>query len=174
MALRRIPPAFVQLTEIHLDRAYENPEGSMYDVECLDLAGTHPLFEDIPTFPYVGGAYDIQSGNSGNCGAGWKLTNSENNTSIYLTAINKTESGFSVGNQVSHQVVRQWSRSEERIEINAERLGALSLYCGSLPPKLFLISIRVRTALEPFPSGLLVLYVLSCYGLSGVLPASFQ
>ena len=71
-------PAFVQFTEIHLDRAYDNSEGSMYDVECVDLTGTHPPFEDIPTFPYVGGTYDIQLGNSGNCGACWKLTNSEN------------------------------------------------------------------------------------------------
>ena len=100
----------------------------MYDGLCLDLAGTHPLFEDIPTFPYVGGAYDIQSGNSGNCGACWKLTNPENENFIYLTAINKADSGFDIGVKSLIKLFINETELAREIEIDAEKVA--SYLCG--------------------------------------------
>ena len=79
---------------------FDNPVGSMGKVACSDgphgLAARFAMFRDIPTFPYIGGAFDI-AWNSPNCGSCWKLTNIANNASITITTIDKTAGyGFNI------------------------------------------------------------------------------
>ena len=78
------------------DSIYCNPKGNTSSVACSNLAGKYPYFGDFPSFPYLGGAFDIKFG-SPNCGKCWKLINTKNRKSIYFTAIDSAESGFNLG-----------------------------------------------------------------------------
>jgi hypothetical protein len=79
--------------------SYDYQAGSMDRVACSDgrhgLAARFAKFRDLPTFPYIGGAFDI-AWNSPNCGSCWKLTNIANNESITITAIDKAALGFNI------------------------------------------------------------------------------
>jgi hypothetical protein len=89
--------ASVQSPVVTYDPVYDNPDGSMNTVACSSpLQPQYPYFDDIPNFPYIGGAYDVEFG-SPNCGACWNLTNSENGVFIYLTAIDRAANGFNIG-----------------------------------------------------------------------------
>jgi len=69
----------------------------MSTVACSNpLEPRYPYFGDIPNFPFIGGAFDVEEG-SPNCGACWKLTNLENKAFIYLTAIDRAPDGFKIG-----------------------------------------------------------------------------
>lgn len=81
------------------DPTYDNQDVSMDKVACSDgrhgLAARFATFRDIPTFPYIGGAFDIVW-NSPNCGSCWLLTNTANNMSITITTIDTAGLGFNI------------------------------------------------------------------------------
>jgi len=85
--------------KVTYDPTYDNQDGSMSSVACSDghngLAARFAKFRDIPTFPYIGGAFDIVW-NSPNCGSCWKITNTANNVSITITAIDTAGFGFNI------------------------------------------------------------------------------
>ncbi len=89
-------PVPVAQYKVTYEPAYDNPDRSMDTVACSDgrhgLAARFPKFRDIPTFPNVGGAFDIHW-NSHNCGTCWKITNTANNISIAFTAIDRAGHG---------------------------------------------------------------------------------
>jgi Cerato-platanin len=84
------------------DYTFDNPSGSMNGVACSNgvngLAARYPVFGDLPTFPYIGGAWDVVW-NSPHCGSCWYITNPETGVSIYMTAIDTAGAGFNMAKQ---------------------------------------------------------------------------
>lgn len=85
--------------KVSYDPKFDDQVGSMDRVACSDgrhgLATRFATFRDIPTFPYIGGAFDIVW-NSPNCGSCWQLTNTANNVSITITTIDAAGHGFNI------------------------------------------------------------------------------
>lgn len=92
-------PVPVAQFKVTYDPSFDDPVGSMDEVACSDghygLAARFAMFRDVPTFPYIGGAFDI-AWNSPNCGSCWKLTNTANNATITITTIDTASHGFNI------------------------------------------------------------------------------
>ena len=70
------------------DHKYDNPNTSMHTVACAHpLEKIYPFFRNIPTFPYIGGLFDVRP-DSLKCGSCLNLTNKEG-VHIYLTVIDR-------------------------------------------------------------------------------------
>ncbi|KAF8477789.1 Cerato-platanin-domain-containing protein [Russula ochroleuca] len=82
------------LSCIMLKRADSGPLG----VDQNGLASRFPTFGNIPSFPFIGGAFDI-AWNSPNCGACRNLTNMATGVSISLTAVDSAEAGFNIAQE---------------------------------------------------------------------------
>ena len=84
------------------DTTYDNKNGSLNSVACSNgangLAGRFATFGDIPSFPFIGGAFDVVW-NSPNCGACWSLTNTATGVSIDITAVDAAGSGFNIAQE---------------------------------------------------------------------------
>ena len=84
------------------DTTYDNKNGLLNNVACSNgangLAGRFATFSDIPSFPFIGGAFDVVW-NSPNCGACWSLTNTATGMSINITAIDTAGSGFNIAQE---------------------------------------------------------------------------
>ena len=82
------------------DGTFDNPSYSLNNVACSNgdngLAAKYPTFSKIPSYPYVGGAFDV-AWNSPNCGGCWKITNPANGQSIFMTAVDSAGHGFNLG-----------------------------------------------------------------------------
>jgi Cerato-platanin len=85
------------------DPTFDNSAGSMNSVACSNgpngLASRFPTFGSVPSFPFIGGAYDVQW-NSPNCGGCWNITNPKLGTSVHLVAIDTSGVGFNLAKQV--------------------------------------------------------------------------
>jgi len=57
-----------------------------------------PTFSDVPSFPFIGGAYDVVW-DSPNCGSCWSITNPATGLSIQMTAIDISGFGFTLSEQ---------------------------------------------------------------------------
>ena len=79
----------------------------MNSVACSNgangLTARFPTFGDVPSFPFIGGVFDIMW-NSLNCGSCWKLTNAATGASINIIAIDGAGSGFSIAQEVFVQL----------------------------------------------------------------------
>jgi hypothetical protein len=79
----------------------------MNNVACSNgangLAARFPTFGDVPTFPFIGGAFDVVW-NSPNCGSCWTLTNPATGTSINLVAVDAAGSGFNIAQEAFVQL----------------------------------------------------------------------
>jgi Cerato-platanin len=86
-------------TEVRHNIKYDDPNTSTSSVVCKNLHSGHHRFHDFPTFPCIGGAFDIGPTPGPNCGKCWKLHNPHNNHSILLTAIDHADHGFVVSDE---------------------------------------------------------------------------
>jgi len=86
---------------------YDNKSGSMNNVACSNgangLTARFPTFGDVPSFPFIGGAFDVVW-NSPNCGSCWTLTNAATGTSINFVAIDAAGSGFNIAQEAFVQL----------------------------------------------------------------------
>ena len=93
-----VTPAFSQ-TETYTvshDGFYDQMENSLHDVACANgehglLTHGYTTFGSLPTFPYIGGAPQIQPWDSRYCGTCWELTYTDRHgvsASLNFTAIN--------------------------------------------------------------------------------------
>jgi Cerato-platanin len=84
------------------DITYDNKSGSMNGVACSNgangLAARFPTFGDVPSFPFIGGAFDVVW-NSPNCGSCWSLTNPSTGVTINMTAIDAAGAGFNIAKE---------------------------------------------------------------------------
>jgi hypothetical protein len=81
------------------NKEYDQGHRSLNGVACSNgefgLVSRFPTFRDVPSFPFIGGAFDV-AWNSPNCGGCWRLTNRANNDSIHITAIDTADAGFKI------------------------------------------------------------------------------
>ena len=84
------------------DATYDNKNGSLNSVACSNgangLVARFPTFGDVPTFPFIGGAFDVVW-NSPNCGGCWSLTNPATSVSINFTAVDAAGVGFNIAQE---------------------------------------------------------------------------
>jgi len=101
-AIPQVPPPSTITARVTFDRTYDNPSGSMNGVACSSgangLALRFPTFGNLPSFPYIGGAFDVVW-NSTNCGGCWSLTNPTTGVNINLAAIDAASPGFNIAEE---------------------------------------------------------------------------
>jgi hypothetical protein len=94
------PPPTPQ--RVTFNAIFDNKAGSLNSVACSDgqfgLAKRFPTFGVIPSFPFIGGAFDIVW-NSSSCGSCWNITNRAAGKWINITAIDGAKVGFNIGEQ---------------------------------------------------------------------------
>ena len=83
---------------------YDNPNASTSSVACWNLYPSYPEFYKFPSFPRIGGAFDIGFSPGPNCGRCWKLTNLLNGRTVVITAIDHAELGFVVSSKIFIQL----------------------------------------------------------------------
>ena len=83
------------IREATYSQAYDNGATSTNTVACSNgangLTARFPTLGQIPSFPFIGGAFDVVW-NSPNCGGCWKVTNVANHVSIHFTAVDTSSS----------------------------------------------------------------------------------
>jgi hypothetical protein len=108
------------------DTSYDNKSGSLNTVACSDgpngLAAQFPTFGDIPSFPFIGGAFDVVW-NSPNCGSCWNLTNMDTGVSINISAIDSAGSGFNIAQEAF-----------ERLNGGQIGQGVVDVVANKIPP----------------------------------------
>lgn len=118
-------PVPVAQYKVTYDPRYDNRHGSMDKVACSDgrygLAARFATFRDLPTFPYIGGAFNIHW-NSPNCGSCWKLTNTANNASITITTIDTVGHGFNIA-ESAFEDLNGGEVGEGMVQVEAHRVA---------------------------------------------------
>lgn len=79
------------------------------------------MFGDIPSFPFIGGAFDIVPP-SPNCGSCWNITNPATGMSIQMTAINLAPIGFTLAGR-AYMVLTNGDTSVPAINVVAHKLS---------------------------------------------------
>jgi hypothetical protein len=84
------------------DTTFDNTAGSLNGVACSNgangLASRFPTFGDIPSFPFIGGVFDV-AWNSPNCGGCWAVTNPATGSTINITAVDTAGAGFNLSKE---------------------------------------------------------------------------
>jgi hypothetical protein len=100
------PPTSATLRTTY-DPTYDNKSGSMNSVACSNgangLLARFPTFGDVPSFPFIGGAFDVVW-NSPNCGSCWNLTNVVTGNSINIVAVDAAGPGFNIAQEAFVQL----------------------------------------------------------------------
>jgi len=113
------------------DPTFDNPGGSMDGVACSNgdngLETQFPTFGDLPSFPFIGGAYDIVW-DSPHCGSCWNITNPTTGLSIQMTAIDTSGVGFNLSEEAFANLTNG-DTSESVIDVVATKLSTTP--CGS-------------------------------------------
>jgi Cerato-platanin len=112
------------------DTTYDNKDGSLNGVACSNgpngLAARFPTFGNVPSFPFIGGAFDIVW-NSPNCGACWNLTNTATGVSISLTAVDSAGAGFNIA-QKAFEKLNNGQIGQGVLDVIANKISPS--YCG--------------------------------------------
>ena len=119
------------------DTAYDNKSGSLNSVACSNgangLMARFPTFGDIPSFPFIGGAFDVVW-NSPNCGSCWNLTKMSTGVSINITAIDSAGSGFNIAQEAFERLNGgQIGQGVPDLVANKKSFSVCGLY-GIFPP----------------------------------------
>ncbi|KAH9997780.1 epl1 protein, partial [Russula compacta] len=84
------------------DSTFDDPSGSLNGVACSNgpngLIDRFPTFGSIPSFPLIGGAFDI-AWDSPNCGGCWNVSNPATGAWINITAIDTAGAGFNLAQE---------------------------------------------------------------------------
>lgn len=93
--------ARAQTYTVRYDTFYDNNLASLNTVACSTgqyglITYGYNTFGNLPSYPYIGGAPQVQGWNSPNCGTCWKLTYTDphgGSSSVTFTAINTGDQG---------------------------------------------------------------------------------
>ena len=112
------------------DTTYDNKDGSLNGVACSNgpngLAARFPTFGDVPSFPFLGGAFDVVW-NSPNCGSCWNLTNTATGVSISLSAVDSAGAGFNIA-QEAFEKLNNGQIGQGVLDVIANKISPL--FCG--------------------------------------------
>ncbi|KAN0073794.1 Cerato-platanin [Tylopilus felleus] len=100
VAAALVTPVFPQYT-VWYDTFYDGTTTSLSSVACSTgeyglIPYGYNTFGDLPSYPFIGGAPQIESWDSLNCGTCWELTYTDrygDSTSANFTAINSSDPG---------------------------------------------------------------------------------
>jgi hypothetical protein len=113
-----------------IDPVFDHAGVSMLSVTCRDASVLEKwrVLGDIPSFPFIGGAFDIMGDNSNNCGSCWNITNPGTGVSVQMTAINRTFVGdFNLGVDTIGNLTKG-DRSVSEINLVATKIS--TTHCG--------------------------------------------
>ena len=137
-----VTPAFPQYT-LSYDIIYDQKEGSLTSVACSTgenglMAYGYNTFDELPTYPFIGGAPQIQSWNSPACGTCWELTYIDKfgvSGSLTFTAINtgSPQGGFTISSEGMNAITQGNAATLDGASITAVQEPAAS--CGLIPVK---------------------------------------
>jgi len=112
------------------DNTFDNAHGLLNNVACSDgangLASRYPRFGDLPSFPHIGGAFDIVW-NSPNCGGCWSVSNKASGATIFVTAIDTAEIGFNIAEAAFRQL-NGGQFGEGVLEVVARRVTVILVF----------------------------------------------
>ena len=95
-------PIGIAAVDVRHNNKYDKPNILTNTVACKNLHLAYPKFKNFPTFPHIGGAFDIVDPGPPdwrNCGRCWKLHNHNNSRSVIITAIDHANYGFVVSDE---------------------------------------------------------------------------
>jgi hypothetical protein len=129
-------PSITLATTVSYDTRYDNGGSSLTSVACSD--GSNGLimrgynnFQDLPSFPHIGGAQAVGGWNSPNCGTCWQLayTNAQGTTkTINVLAIDVAQSGFNIALSAMNELTNGNAVQLGRIDVVSQQVGASA--CG--------------------------------------------
>lgn len=102
---------------------YDNPDGSLNTVACSELFSKYPTFDDVPYFPFIGGAPDTTY-NSENCGAVWRITAADGEWIDFVGVDNA--GGFVLSEEAFKKL--GGTKAAGRVYVNAEVVGHINDY----------------------------------------------
>ena len=118
-------PSPLDTRRVTFDHVYDNKARSLQSVACSNLFPRFKTFGDLPTFPRIGGAFDITF-HSPNCGGCWTLTNKENNRAINITAIDHAAHGFHIAEAAFKRL--SGGKLGNALQVDARKVPAS--FCG--------------------------------------------
>jgi hypothetical protein len=74
-------------------KEYDNKNGLLSKTECSNIAKHYKHFSNVPSFPRIGGYYNLKP-HSSDCGDCWNVTNKATHKFIYITIIDGAEFGY--------------------------------------------------------------------------------
>ena len=134
-ALSALPTFLAKTESLSYDKVYDNPKGSLDSVACSDgpyglTTRGYTTFGSLPSFPNIGGAFDIAGWDSPHCGSCWKLTytSATGSKSINVTAIDVSPAGFNVAFAAMNNLTNGQATFLGRVKVKAVEVPASS--CG--------------------------------------------
>jgi hypothetical protein len=105
---------------------YDNPTTSLNNVACSNgdnglITKGFSTFSSLPSFPFVGGAFNVKNWNSPECGSCWKLTYQSN--TIYLTAIDTISDGFDISLTAMNVLTNGQAQKLDSIDVQATQVA---------------------------------------------------
>jgi hypothetical protein len=105
---------------------YDTPTTSLNNVACSNgnnglVTKGFSTFESLPSFPFIGAAFNVENWNSPECGSCWELT-FESNT-IYLTAIDTISSGFDMSLTAMNVLTNGQAQQLDSINVQATQVA---------------------------------------------------
>ncbi|KIM49555.1 hypothetical protein M413DRAFT_111477 [Hebeloma cylindrosporum] len=129
-------PTLISALTVSYDTTYDNSDRSLSTVACSDgangmLTRGFTTFGSLPKFPHIGGAPDIASWNSPNCGTCWNLTYTnpqQVSKSVNILAIDVSGPDFNIALSAMNELTDGQAQSLGRVTITAAQ--AASSVCG--------------------------------------------
>lgn len=135
------PPAPADTYAISYDTMYDQRKTSLSTVTCSTgqyglLTLGYNTFGDLPHFPFIGGAPQIDSWDSPYCGTCWELTYTDSlgiSFSLSLAAINAAQGGFDISLEGLNGLTSGNALTLDGVSITAVQVSATD--CGLIPPQ---------------------------------------
>ncbi|KIY52730.1 snodprot1 [Fistulina hepatica ATCC 64428] len=132
-ALLSLLPFAFAADQLSYDPFFDTGSNSLSEVACSNgeygmLTRGYSVLSDLPSWPYVGGAYVITGWDDPTCGTCWNVTYPETNVSITMTAIDVATNGFNVGENVMNNMTGGQAVQLGVVQVTAEQLNASA--CG--------------------------------------------
>lgn len=111
---------------VSYDRGYDEPGRSLTKVSCSDgVNGLMTRFhwdtqDDIPIFPFIGGAQAVSGWNSTECGSCWQIE--YQGTKITVMAIDHADNGFNIGFRAMDRLTNGQASQAGAVEAVASRV----------------------------------------------------
>ena len=117
LSLLTLSSASVSLTRVTWNGIYDNPNQTFTVIACAEwaAANNYTTFKDVPSFPYIGGAYVVSGYNSPGCGTRYSILDQQTNVTVEVTVVDAALQGFVVSLEALNKLTND----------NAQDLGSI-------------------------------------------------